>query len=433
MNTIVGSGDPSHDREIREWKMRGGRWIVECPVPGLRGNPISAEHAYAVWASNPGLADAKLDGIIVDEFGTGKTFLARYPLWIQAVERIAHEFGETKVFYPYCSSMYAEEESTNFVRRVIDLGYKFAWERYLKEKPSEKEARFFLEEKLSSEAREWRKKIAGSVEKMILCLGCFSAPPETLDTNPSVDWKVWMDMQFNHIANSPDFRGLYGIMEYTSGYADEETIRWTGKLYRHYCIEGRKDRATSDPYVLRHLDNPDFRDGARGWKISPGEDGSIKADSFRGYGWLQGRYPRGEEGDTFLRVRRSKKAPNVFSQNILNLNPAKRYTLRFYTADYGDLVRGISMEKRHVVSYRIKAAQIIWNFQHSYASCHDLEPFVGDHRFWMNFHYAVFQPDGREAELEIMDWQTATNPGGKVGQELAFNFIKVQPYLDQDL
>ena len=431
VNTIVGSGDSSHRPMVEEWKQRGGRWIVECPVPGLRDESVSAEAAYHEWASNPGIKDDLLDGIIADEFGTGPRYRGKYKAWLEAMRRIARSDSVTgKVFYPYCGSMYEEDEASRFVEEAIALGFKFAWERYLKEQPDEDSARSFLEQKLASECRAWKKRIEGAVENMIVCLGCFSAPPETLDTNPSVDWKVCVDMQFNHIANSPEFEGLYGVMEYTSGYADDETIRWIGRLYRHYCIEGKKEMLSEDPYLLRHLENPDFDRGADGWDVHPAESGTIEVRHVDGYGWLQGRYPRDREGDNFLWTKRSSRAPNTFSQRVKALDPSRVYSLRFYTADYKDLVEGRSVQKMHAVSYEIAGVEILSQFQHAYPSCHQLGPFTAEHRFWMNFHFAVFRPSGREALLTISDWLGRDDPGGDVGQELAFNFIQIQPYLD---
>ncbi len=112
------------------------------------------------------------------------------------------------------------------------------------------------------------------------------------------------------------------------------------------------------------------------------------------------------------------------------LDPSRVYSLRFYTADYKDLVEGRSVQKMHAVSYEIAGAKILSQFQHAYPSCHQLGPFTAEHRFWMNFHFAVFKPSGREVLLTISDWLGRDDPGGDVGQELAFNFIQVQPYLD---
>ena len=67
----------------------------------------------------------------------------------------------------------------------------------------------------------------------------------------------------------PSFQDLYGLQEYLSSYADEELLRWAHQLFRHYCIEGKRTRFSDDPYLLPHLQNPDFANGLDGWQIEP--------------------------------------------------------------------------------------------------------------------------------------------------------------------
>jgi len=49
----------------------------------------------------------------------------------------------------------------------------------------------------------------------------------------------------------------------------------------------------------------------------------------------------------------------------------------------------------------------------------------------MNYHWRVFRAKGKTARLRVSDWQSDTAPGGRVGQELIYNFIEVQPYLGE--
>ncbi len=48
----------------------------------------------------------------------------------------------------------------------------------------------------------------------------------------------------------------------------------------------------------------------------------------------------------------------------------------------------------------------------------------------MNYHRLVFRPRSRTAQLTIADWPTPTDPGPPEVQELACNFLEVQPYLE---
>ena len=82
---------------------------------------------------------------------------------------------------------------------------------------------------------------SSAARHMITTLGFMSAPPLTLNAEPGVDYKVYLDMQMHLLANDPVLFGLYGIQWYHNGYVDEEILRWSAKLFRHYGIEGRKD------------------------------------------------------------------------------------------------------------------------------------------------------------------------------------------------
>jgi hypothetical protein len=426
---------------VQEWKKRGGRWIAEVPAtPYFQGQ--SAEEAYRYWLESAGFKNPLLDGIIVDEFGGGED--PRYSPLTESIRRIYQNVGaglsaspqKNKVFYPYCGSMYGAKLSEEFIQAVIDAGSRFAWERYLREQPTEEIAARFLESTLSQEMVGWEKSFPGCAERMIACLG-YLVITESLNVNPLVDWKVWMDMQFHHLANDPAFFGLYGLMEYTSGYADEETVRWAARLYRHYGLEGQTAMLSPQygfQYQLDHIRNPDFDEGLTGWTVDAAEEGSIATKSMKGYSWLQGRYPQTRMGDTFLWTKRSDQKPNTVTQEIRNLQAGRLYSLKMITADYGDLTEGRSVQQKHAVSVRIDGVE--WVPEKCFQSvipnnyAHGMGPFNAQHNAWLNYHWKVFRAQGPTAKLTISDWANPTDPSGPAGQELMYNFIEVQPYFE---
>jgi hypothetical protein len=73
-----------------------------------------------------------------------------------------------------------------------------------------------------------------------------------------------MDQQMNVVANHPAMSGVGGLEWWTSLQADEETVRFVGKLYRHYAIEGKTEMLTKDPLFLTHIRNADFEKGIEG-------------------------------------------------------------------------------------------------------------------------------------------------------------------------
>lgn len=272
---------------------------------------------------------------------------------------------------------------------------------------------------------------------MIVCFGYLQMiTTESLNIFPSVDYKIWMDMQFHHVATDQALFGLYGLMEYTSGYADEETVRWAAKLYRHYGIEGKTELLSKQygfKYRLDHIVNPDFEEGTKGWTVEPAEEGSIDTKILEGYGWLQSRYPKTKRGDTFLRMKRSGKKSNIVSQEIKNLQTGRLYLLKMVTADYRNLLEGKSVEQKHVISIRLDNVDLISErcFQFAIANnyAHHRGPFNDKHKFWMNYHFWIFRGKGKTAKLSISDWASETEPSAPLGQELMVNFVEVQSYL----
>jgi hypothetical protein len=228
----------------------------------------------------------------------------------------------------------------------------------------------------------------------------------------------------NLIANDPVFLGTYGISWYHSAYADEEIVRWSAKLNRHYCIEGKKDRLSADPYILPHIKNPDFDEGLTGWEFEPAEEGTIAAGEAPEYGKLQGRYKSTGEGNHFLITRRSAKAPNRVSQQIRNLTPGRLYSIRMLVSDYTDLSQRKGVRKTNNISVVIDGVAVLAG--KTFREVVNSDP-AGD-TLYMTYQRMVFRAKTGTAKLVISDW--GARPIGPIGQELAINFIQVQPYLE---
>jgi hypothetical protein len=428
--TVIGGAAPDYAPYIEQWKRMGQHWIVGCGVPGLSGDtPLTADEVEKDWSGSPGFQDPRLDGVIADEFFGGES--EKYMAWTEAVRRILNNPRfKGKTFYPYCGNMFEGRGSREFIQVAMDAGSRFAWERYFPEQPTEAQARAYLARSLRDDMLAWRKAQPGEERHMIVCLGYLSQPPESLNINPGVNYEVWMDMQFNMLANDPAFEGLYGVMEYLSSYADEENVRWAARLYRHYCIEGHTTPLTSDPYLLHHLENPDFDHGLDGWKVAAAEPGSVTTKTMPGYSWLEGRYPETTQGNAFLWMKRSARGPNTVSQTIKGLQPGRLYSLKMYTGDYQDL----ALEQKHAVSIKLDGVEVLAgkSFQHVFSNCynHNYGPYNTQHHAWMNYHWRVFRAAAPQARITISDWASGRDPGGPIGQELMFNFVEVQPYLE---
>src|SRR6185436_1938866 len=281
---------------------------------------------------------------------------------------------------------------------------------------------------------DWEAKEPGAKQNMLLTFGLFNAPPGGINKLPNVDYHVWMDQQMNVLANHPALADMGGLNWWTSSQADEDSVRFVGKLYRHYAIEGKTEMLTKDPLFLSHIQNADFEKGVEGWTLQPAEEGSIEAKSFPRYGRIEGRYmglgrPADPEhiGDTFLWMKRSEKGPNTFSQTIKNLEPGRLYSMKMFSCDYNDLVNPKARKQDEALKFSgsvvLDGVEIDSkrSFTEMYSS--SPEPKIP---VWITYHWKVFRADGTTAKLTVSDWPDAKQPGDTFGQEQTFNFLEIQ-------
>jgi hypothetical protein len=438
--------------EIASWHGQGKRFIAEV---GIDSKALTPDDHVRYWT---GFLDRSpfLDGLIVNEFIVNQPVAEWAALTPERLQRMDRErnlyvvYGEAiaklgglkkfagKQFYAYVGGsgrkLNQEIIGPHFLRTIIAGNHRIALERYLHERSSESKSKAALTA-LVDEIVDWDAKQPGLKEHLVLTLGLFSMPPGGINKQPNVDYHVWMDQQMNLLANHPKLAGLQGVEWWTTTLADEETVRFAGKLFRHYALEGRKELLTRDPLFLTHLQNADFERGGSGWKLEPGEPGSIEPRSFPRFGRIEGRYmglgrPADPEhiGDTFLWMKRTPRGPNRFSQRIENLEPGRLYSLKMFSCDYRDLIeprrKKLEEASRFLGKVTIDGVDVDHrrSFQEQYAS--SPEPPIP---VWITYHWTVFRARGRSAQLTIADWP---EDQGKApfGQEQVFNFLELQPY-----
>jgi hypothetical protein len=429
------SSKPQNVKHMEQWRSRGKKMLYYYGLSWLLSKPgeLSGDSAYNEWSTKAGLSSPEYYGLILDELN-GHSYIEQYPAFTKALRKIAanKEFKDKK-FYTYCVDMYESKASRAYTKVVLDRGFKLVEERYLFEQPTQEEARIYINEKLRLTTLRYQDYFDDCATKMIMNLGFISIPQQTQYFETGADAKVYMDMQMNVLANDPVFLGLYGTMWYHSGYADEELLRWAAKLYRHYCIEGKRERLTNDPYELPHIANGDFEQGTDRWKIEPAEDQTVSVERAFGYGSMQGRMEQvSHPGEKVLMTKRSAQRPNRISQTIKKLTPGRLYSLRMFIMDYGDFQNGKSVAKVHPFNITIDQVERIdgRSFREVFTNQRQVRPFTGDNRLHMTFCRIVFRAKRDTAVLTISDWAVNNKPGGPIGQQLAFNFIEVQPYLE---
>jgi len=439
---IERSPKPENAEHLADWRRQGKKVLAYYNVTWLKRkyDPVTADAVVAEWSgpSSRGFQNPNYDGIVVDEWSS---YISpkEYLCFAEAIKKVAVEakFKDREI-QPYCVTRYNRERAKPAVQACMDAGYKLSEEMYIPEQPTENAAKDYLNDRLRRNMLLYKDAFPDHdyARHMIVNLGFLSAPSYNLDVYPGVDYKVYLDMQMNLLANDPTFFGLYGFQWYHIGYVDEEILRWSAKLLRHYCIEGKKDRLTSDPYVLSHITNGDFDEGAAGWTVRSAEEDSVFVRWAPGYGGLQGRRRIVVGvGDTVLVTRRAANAPNRISQTIRELTPGRAYSVTMFITDYGEYRRGKSVEQPHPASVRLERVKLLpeRSFRVVFGSGvagHSYGPFDRENQLYITYYRDVFRARAETAELILSDWAGEKDPGGPIGRELGFNFIQIQPYLE---
>lgn len=438
---------------IDGWHRQGKRFVGEV---GISAQAKTADEHFKHWAGYLDQAPF-LDGIIINEFIVNRPEVppgaAASPRLLEHMEREQqrhrvfeealrqlHAAGryKDKMLYAYVGGsgkkLNQEMIGKTFIRTLLDCDYRIALERYIFEVSSEQKSRDALRAFVEGIA-DWRAKEPGVVRNLVIAFGLFSMPPGGINKQPNVDYHVWMDQQMNAVANDPAFEGLGGLEWWTSVLADEETVRFVGRLYRHYAIEGNKEMLTHDPLFLTHVQNADFEKGIEGWTLDAAEEGTIAPKSFPRYGRIEGRYmglgrPADPEhiGDTFLWMKRSAAGPNSFAQTIKNLEPGRLYSMKMFTCDYQDLVNSKEKTKDEAAKFigRVTLEGVDVDAERSFTEMYPSSP-EPKIPVWITYHWTVFRARGPTAKLTVSDWPTE-QPTGPFDQEQTFNFLEIQPY-----
>ena len=433
VNTMVSHRHDPKDPFVANWKGQGRKLYTNTQAPGQRPyNPdLTVDEALQFWANDPSFSAPTVSGSLGNEYDAA--YFDLWPIWAEAIRRLkGHPTMSDKAYLPYSGQMYSFRPGRAFLRAVIENGGYVAQKLYLRSPATEAEADQNIDRWFVREQKHFEELIPGVTQRKVLVIGYLSGAAEGLDTYADVSFKTFMDKELEVAANDPALFGAYGVMHYDAIWADEEYIRWGGRLLRHYCIEGRRERFSKDPYKLKHVLNPDFTDGSSHWELEPAKEGSISAGYFESLYWLQGRFTREKQADTFLLTERCGNKPNRFSQDIKGLEPGRLYSLKMYTSDYDDLRQSKSARKTLDLSIVFEGAEELpekrGDYVYSGTKWHQARGFDAQNEGWFNYHLRLFRARDTSARLVISDWRSDTEASGPVGQKLMFSGVRIGPY-----
>ncbi len=400
-----------------EIKQLGFIWLTNN-VDVRNPSPETARKIDAV----EGLNNPQFAGLTCDEFGFNDiTLLNRYSQMLRQQMRNVNN----RLIYTWISGKPNMWRHSDFMSTSVNASRgngKLLYEAYCYPQANEKAAQDYLDDFLVDAISKFNEFYPQVNPNTGVVLGNFLqiGTAFSLDHDPAVDYKYYLDMQLNTIANRPVFKNLGLVGYWGSYYADEELYRWSFALMRHYAIEGRKNMLSAE-YGFKYnpdlLKNGDFANGFTNWD----KTGAITADSLPDYGKNSQRrwnVPN-NMGDTFAKFTRGNTQADKLSQTAAGLVAGKLYCLQFVVADYQD-VKNKKVDPRLLgLNVELPGTAIIKDKSYVYIDDHSDKKFGR-----INLHRIVFRAATPDQAIIFSDEQAPPN------QELILNYVKLTPYFE---
>ena len=413
VTTLNGGTPPDAPGEMGKFRASGRRWIANL----LTTKPRSADDIYARLKSATGMTDPCYDGVTCDEQFCGRDEVNSHFM----LGLVKYDLGEkpTRAVYTWLvgkpmSGIFDAEFLAACANASLGRG-RVLTETYCRSRATEQEARAYIEAYIRESMRRYRSAWPEILPSMGMILGNFvQLPILSLHHHCEMDYRYFLDMQFNALATDPEMDGIGVAGYWGSYYQDDDSFRWCFKLLRHYCIDGATDML-SGRYGLTFnpgfVKNPDFRSGLEGWNV----EGDVSVESVNGFGERSlGLYGgAGKRGDAFAVLARGEK-PNRMSQKISGLEPGETYTLQFATFDADDAKAHRFAPRKIALAAEFGAgAEMLpdgsWVHVDTRAKTRHGERC--DAR--VNVNYVVFKAGAAELELSFTD--AAAKPGERLG------------------
>ena len=410
---------------LAEAKARGLKWLTNFSV-----TPMDDSAALrARMEKDAGLTEPQYDGFTSDELFFGRTTIDNYTKALWGLHNPQHRLVYSWIVgKPSIAAVH-----TDFMSAALNASRghgRLLFEAYCLPQADEKAVAAYLDDMIGETMRRFNAYFPGAAAGTGIIFGNFNQIPIiSLERDPAVDFKYYLDMQVNLIANSPDFTALATTGYWGTYYGDEELARWSFLLMRHYAVEGHKEMLSARygfKYHPGYLANGDFAEGLNGWTLAPAATGSIRTDNIVGYGRnSQGRWGDGNAGDTVCVLTRQAGQPNRISQTAQGLTVGKAYCLQFVTADRRDLLGKKFNPRRYGIAAKLRGAEILPDKSFTHIDRrHGGRYAHNDNVGKINLNRMIFRAEASTLAITFSD-DDATP-----GEELIINFIQLKPYLE---
>ena len=413
------------DAALKEFRKSGHRWVPNDVIHNLGEQDLCRKMKDGRW-----LKDATKGGVSMDEVAYQRT--PQVDAYTKAIRAFDRDCAPTKPVYTWIiGNPLTPGVDHSFISACINCSQgrsRLMSEVYCRTAATEDEARGLLKSYIGDKIDRYRAWFPASVRSLGIVFGNFNQLPiVSVAHHPEVDYKHYLDMQFNYAANDPSCRDLGCIGLWGSVYADEELRRWSYELVRHYAIEGATNML-SEAYGYRyrpdHLLNGDFRGTFGPWAAS----GDVRLATHPRLGCdNEGRwYAEPGLGDTFAQLTRTADGVATLRQTAKGLVPGRAYCLQFVTFDVDDVRAKRHAPRRFGIDATLSAGAEIrpdrsWVFvdervKGNYANC------TGVAR--VNIHHTVFTARAETVDIAI------GNGAAQPGEALGVNGISLNPYFE---
>jgi len=421
--TTMNGGHRPDEAEFAAFRARGYKWVANL----ITRDPKDDTDIGQRLAACEGMTSPRFDGVTCDEQFCGRDAVnSRYMLGLRAYDLASKP---ERAIYTWLvgkplSGIFDPEFLADCANASLGRSMVLT-ETYCRTKESEVEARAYVDTYIRETMRRYKSAYAGILPSIGMVLGNFvQLPVASLHHHCQVDYKYYLDLQMNVLANDPELDGVGLAGYWGSYYIDEETLRWSFKLIRHYCINGATDSLAERlgmKYIPGFVANPDFRKGLAGWTAT----GAVATDRVKDFGSQSlGLYGGADGlGDDFAVLTRGE-TPNRLSQRVKGLVPGQMYVLQFVTFDADDAQNHVYAPRRFGVAADLVAGAEVdaarsWTHvdrrhQGRYSGM------TGGAK--VNLNHVVFTARAPEIDLAF------TDAGEKPGEKTGLNWIYFAKY-----
>lgn len=411
---------------LPESKALGLRWLANFGVH----SPSDPAALRDRMEKTVGMTEPQYDGFTCDELFFARATIGNYSDALRLLKNLENRLVYTWIVgKPSIRSLH-----TDFMSTCLNASRgkgRLLFEAYCHPQVNEEAAAAYLDNMIGETMRRFNKFFPGAAAGTGIIFGNFNQIPIiSLEHDPAVDFKYFLDMQVNLVANSPDFKDLATTGYWGTYYGDEEMVRWSFKLMRHYAVEGNKEML-SDHYGFTYnpgfIANPDFTEGLNGWDVSPAAEDSVRPHTIAGFGKnSQGRWGGGSAGDTVCVMTRHAETPNRISQTAKGLEVGRAYCLQFVTADLKDVTDKKYNPRRYGIDVDLEGAEIQADRGFVHIDRRNKGRYKDNNNVAkINLNRVIFRA---KSPTQVVAF---TDEKAEPGEELVVNFVQLKPYLEE--